>query len=447
MVPIYTYALMKEEYGVVDLIFTTCSLALPFVTLNIQEAVLRFSLDQDADKTTIFSSSLLVVSIGSILSICTIPILSRIKVLSDYVVIFMCYLIVSSFYYLVNLFLKGCDKQRLFVISSILLTLITSILNIVFLIVLKYGIIGFVLSNIISLLITMFYMIFKGKLIEHISVRKIDFLLIKEMLKYSYVLIPNSVMWWVVNASDRYLISVFLGLKFNGLYVIAYKLPSLMNMVSSIFIQAWQLSAIKEIDSNDKEEYFSFVFLYLTQGLVIVCSFFLLVARPILKFYVASAYFEAWKYVPFLLVAFLFGALSSFLAANYLAAKKNKGNMLSTIFGGCINIGLNIFLIPSIGLYGAAFSTMISYIFIFIYRVIDTRKIVVIESSLINNMQIVILIILQMVLYYIRTPVGTMLSVFIFVLIVILNRKIVLQIIEICKEKLKKIYLKRNKIK
>lgn len=65
------------------------------------------------------------------------------------------------------------------------------------------------------------------------------------MLAYSVPLIPNGIMWWVVNASDRYIIGYFLGYEATGIYSVAAKFPTLLTMLYGIFFQAWQLSAME----------------------------------------------------------------------------------------------------------------------------------------------------------------------------------------------------------
>ena len=49
LVPLYTNILTTEQYGIIDLLYTVCTVAYPIITLNISEAVLRFSMDKDAN--------------------------------------------------------------------------------------------------------------------------------------------------------------------------------------------------------------------------------------------------------------------------------------------------------------------------------------------------------------------------------------------------------------
>lgn len=75
------------------------------------------------------------------------------------------------------------------------------------------------------------------------------------ILKYSIPLVPNSLMWWIMAAGDKYIINYFLGDSANGIYSLALKIPQIINMVYSLFVQAWQMSAIEVESSEDKKDF------------------------------------------------------------------------------------------------------------------------------------------------------------------------------------------------
>ena len=78
----------------------------------------------------------------------------------------------------------------------------------------------------------------------------------KEMLVYCIPMIPNSIMWWITDASDKYMIAFFVGVSSNGIYALAKKIPSVLSMLHSVFFQAWQLSAVEESEAKDKSHYY-----------------------------------------------------------------------------------------------------------------------------------------------------------------------------------------------
>jgi len=256
-----------------------------------------------------------------------------------------------------------------------------------------------------------------------------DFVLFKKMAKYSIVLIPNSFMWWIMNSLDKIMITSMIGPSANGIYSISYKLPTLLTIFSSIFNQAWSYSAIKEKDSIDVDSYNNRIFNGLFEFLVIICVFLLLILRPFLKYYVAVEYYDSWKYSTILIGGFVFMTLGSFVATSYTVYKDSSGFVKSAFIGALINAILNFILIIRIGIFGAAISTLISYVVIFVYRLIDTKKY---NKYHINNKNFfvgIILILLSIIFNYMK---GTLSYILLFInllICMIIYKRFILEMI------------------
>ena len=69
LVPLYTNVLSTSQYGINDLFVTTIGLLVPIVTLNIQESVMRFSMDGKYEKKQILSVGMLYLTIGTVIVI------------------------------------------------------------------------------------------------------------------------------------------------------------------------------------------------------------------------------------------------------------------------------------------------------------------------------------------------------------------------------------------
>ena len=91
------------------------------------------------------------------------------------------------------------------------------------------------LANIIGPLVQSLYLIARSRLIHDTDLRA-DFSEEKRaMLDYCKPMIANSIAWWVNNTSDRYVVIFFCGLAENGIYSVASKIPSILNIFQSIF--------------------------------------------------------------------------------------------------------------------------------------------------------------------------------------------------------------------
>lgn len=172
-------------------------------------------------------------------------------------------------------------------------------------------------------------------------------------------------------------------------------------MLHSVFFQAWQLSAVEESEAKDKSHYYSTVFNVFSCVMFLGISFVIFIIKPFLKFFVSEAYYSAWMYVPFLLIAVTFSSFSGFLGTNYVAMRETKGIFKTTVYGAISNVVLNAVLIPLFGMNGASVATCISYVITFWVRNRDTRKFVKIDYKVKYNSVCISLIILQIIFLFI----------------------------------------------
>lgn len=374
LVPLYTVVLNTGEFGTVDLITTISAIAVPIFTLNICESVMRFSLDKGSDSKKITQIGTYILILGSIAALIIIPICSMVNLLTQYSVLVYFYLITYASSQLFLYDLRGKELLKEFSFGSILQTFMIASLNILFLLYFKLGIYGYFLAYIVANLLTTVYAIFVGKSMKAFVIRKFDIPLTKDMVKYSVLLIPNSIMWWIINSSDRIMVTRMINIEANGIYAVSYKLPIMISTFSHIFNQAWSYSAIKEEGAVDESEYNNRVLKFLTSGAMLVGITITAITKPLLKIYVSESYYSAWKYVPFLAIGCTFMIIATFMATSYTVHKDSLGYLLSSSFAAIINIVLNLILIPVIGIYGAAMATGISYVAVFLFRLINTKK-------------------------------------------------------------------------
>lgn len=423
LVPLYTYYLSTSEFGMVDLFTTTVSLFMPIFTLSISDSVLRFVMDKAYDKQAVLINSIIVIFIGSGVLLLMYPLLIAFFPFDDYILYFYFLILIQAIFTSLNEYVRAKGMVRLFAASGIINALSLLLCNILFLVILKSGVIGYLLSLIVSYVISIIFLLWRGKVPKDISIKKINVILLKKMLIYSVPLIPNALMWWVMTFSDRYIISYMLGLSANGLYAVANKIPSILTIINSIFFQAWQMSAIEEADSNNKSVFFSNVFKVFSITMLVSTSFILAHLKFIVDLLVSDAYFEAWKYVPFLLLGVVFSSFSGFLGTNYIAARKTSGVFKTSIVGALINVASNILLIPLIGINGASIGTMLGFLVIWLLRIIDTRKFVKIKLNIRNLLLALVILSLQISLLYSENSVEYLIQISLFLSLILLNFK------------------------
>lgn len=374
LVPLYTNILSSVEYGIVDIIVALTNIIVPLLTLNISEAVMRFSLDKSAKKDEITRIGNCVLLGTFLLALFIFPIGSLSKTISEYRVYLYFYVVTSASSQLYLCDLRGKELLLQYSLGNIIYTMCVAILNIIFMLHMNLGISGYFLAYILAGAITTFYAFAVGKAYRAFSEVKINFKQFGAMVKYSIVLIPNSFMWWIINSSDRVILNGMIGPQANGIYAIAYKLPTLVSVLTAIFNQAWSYSAIREQESDDEEKYVNVVFKTVISFVMLIGIGLLTIIRPFLKIYVSAEYYEAWKYTPFLIIGSVYLTLATFMSTSYTVHKDSFGFLFSGMFGAIFNIIFNFLLIPRMGIYGAALSTCASYIVIFLFRLIHTKK-------------------------------------------------------------------------
>lgn len=403
LVPLCTYTLSTEEYGTVDFMISVLTIVNSFTMCSIGEAVRRFLLEKDADDGKIRATQYSWNAIGIVLSVVIFAVLKFIPSFSQYALIMSAYTFTSSLILTWSDYLKGKEKLIQYTICSTLVSLGTALLSVIFLKYLKMGVNGYFLPYIICYSVGSVVSFIIGKQYKGLKNVRFDKNTFKEMTVFSATLIPNTIMWWIMSSSDRVMVTSMISASANGIYTVSYKLPSLMSTVNSIIMKAWQFSAVKEAESADREEYNNKMFKFYFSSIAIIAAGAFLILKPFTKLYVSAEYYSAWKYSPFLIIGLLFQTLSDFVGTSYFVEKDMKSNLLSSTIGAVTNIALNFCLIPFIGANGAAIATCISYIVIFVFRVINTRKYLVIHAVTPYTISVIVIIFLMLLFVYIES--------------------------------------------
>lgn len=369
-----TELLTTDQYGIVDFFTVTASLVIPIFTLAVVEAVLRFSIDHASQEEVLVNGIAISIfgtcaffAVGSV-------IFSRTQY-SQYFIYLLLLVFTTSTNNVCAQYARGSGRVTVFAISGIVKSVALAGSNIVLVMILKWNIHGYLLSLIFAEIASISYIFYSVKLWNCFRVH-VNKKLFREMVIYSMPLIPNSLSWWGMNASDKYVIFAVLGPSAAGIYAVSHKIPTLINLCNRVFFQAWQLSAVEESGSESKVDFYTEVFNFLSMALILVAAFLMLFLRPMMDILTSDTFGEAWKYSPFLIIGLVFSAFAGFLGTNYVAMKKTNGAMKTTLFGVVINLVLNVILVYPLGMTGTAAATMVGFMATWLYRAYDTRSFV-----------------------------------------------------------------------
>lgn len=378
MVPLYTSVLSAAEYGIYDLSVSTVQLLMPVLSLNISDAVMRFVMDGSIShrqtvavgcQHTLGSFA----AAGLIFGVCYCT--GCFQLIHGYELYILGYYVFYEWNQFSIQLAKGLERLGLIAFSAVLGTAVMLGANILFLLVIRIGLPGFFLANILAQAVPALYLTFRLKMWRYAG-RKMgqtDPALRRGMLAYSVPLIATAIGWWANSTADKYVVTFLCGAAANGLLSVAYKIPGIINTVQGIFIQAWQVSAIREyencgVQGSGGRAFYNTTFLYLNMLMCFTCALLILLVKPIAGIMYSKDFYAAWHYVPFLLVSSVLNAASGYIGP-ILAARKNSRAMAgSAVYGTLANVFLNIVLVLAMGVQGAAVATALSSFIIYAVR-------------------------------------------------------------------------------
>lgn len=378
MLRFYTGILTPSEYGIIDLLSQTANLMMPFCMLGIAAGIVRFGLDEKYRNSAVFTTALLCVNLGFVACLLVAPLLSLINDVGDYLFLLYLYLLMASLRVVCASFVRAEERVLLYAVSGVFNTLCNVLLMILLLKGFRLSIAGYLLAVILADFFSILFLVLKARLWEQINF-KIFPHTAKPMILYSLPMIPTTVNWLIMNTADRFMIRYFHGNEANGLFAVAAKVPLVITILAGVFIDAWHISIIGTKTQREQARFFGKI-LHAYQALLFVAASGVIVGCRLLMqlMTTAEAFQTSWKYVPLLLCATVFSCLATFIGTIYTVTKNSKALMVTTLISGGLNLVLNLMLIPWAGANGAAMATLLSFMTIFVIRMIHTRRLLLV---------------------------------------------------------------------
>lgn len=435
MLPFYTNILSTGEYGTVDALINVGQVMIPIASVGINNAVIRFGLENGTDKKSVFSSGLYTILCGFVCLAAVSPLLRLFMgFMSGYTIAVLAFVLASSLRSLCIQFALSMGYNKMYAANGIGNTFLNIILNI--LLLPHFRIMGYIMANVISDLVWGLIMFFLAKEYKYFASpfsRSYDRRLAKQMRQYALPLVPQTVCQWIINMSDRYLIIYFINTESNGLYAAANKIPNILLIVANLFADAWQISAVKESDPKEQVDFFSKVLGAYSSIAFIGSSGLIMVSKFVMTFMVGKDFFISWRFIPILTLATTFGLLSTFLASVYMLKLRSKNSMITTMICAIVNIVLNCILIPALGTIspfygalGAGIATFISYFVLFLIRAFNTQKYLKIRWNIPKTICSVAILFVQAIIMSVQVPFWIVLVPALFLLLFAINAREVL---------------------
>ena len=263
-------------------------------------------------------------------------------------------------------FCRSIDKMRVYAISGVVLTITLALLAL--LLLPKYGLVGYLWSIVGANIFAGVYTLLASGTWKFISLNGFSKNHLIILLTYGIPLIPNGLMWWLVNGINRPIMEHELGLGSIGIYAVAEKFPSILNMLFVIFSNAWSISMLEEFQKPDFNSFFNktvkvLFFITIIGGCVIT-----IFSKVLIRVFAAPEYFESWRYVPLLTLSIILQCLSGLIGGVFMAEKKSKYFFYSSIWGAAMSILFTWPLTRLFGIAGVAIAVALSFLCMIIVR-------------------------------------------------------------------------------
>ncbi len=192
--------------------------------------------------------------------------------------------------------------------------------------------------------------------------RRFNFEYLKQLLLIAVPLLPNFLIYWIFNSSDRLMITNLIGIGASGIYSVGSKLGSASQLIYIAFGGGWQFFAFSTMKEKNQVESNSRVFEYLGIISFICGAFVFALAKLIFEILFAREYVSGYIVAPYLFLAPLLQMLFQVACNQFLVVKRTWPNLFILSLGAIVNIFLNLTLIPTLGIEGASIATLIGYV-------------------------------------------------------------------------------------
>ena len=381
-IPIITKSFSTADYGVWAQVSTFVSLVPNFVNLGLPYTMVRF-LAAEKDKAVIrqsfYSMMLLVLASTLIMSVVFFVFSNQISsALFDGNMQIMYMVIVLSFFACLDLMLLSYFRtfQQIAIYSTFMV--LQTYLDVVFSIILTW------MNQPIEVVIfgRFFGYFFVFIAMAALIVRELGFTTkfksLKEELKFAIPTVPNNISSWVVDSSDRFVIGIFLGSAAVGCYSPGYALGNIVLMFLTPFAVLLPAVLPEYYEKGDMDTVDTFLtysmkyYLLITIPATVGLS---LLSKPLLYLLTTTIIADAgYMITPLVALGAIFMGIYGIV--NNIIILEKKTTILAHIWivVAILNIVLNIFAVPYIGIYGAGLATLVCYFFAFAVTLIYSKR-------------------------------------------------------------------------
>ncbi len=379
ILPIITKLLSPADYGLYEIFVTTSVIISIFFTLGINSAITTYYFDNTIGNFKVFIRSnlyaLLLVNtiiLGiSILFSSSLSVFLKIDKSIFFLSIIAAFL--TSYIEIYLGYLQAIKNSKTYSIISSSKFLFIFIIGIPFILLLKsekYK--GLIYSEIfIQVVLFIISILSLYKISSHGFVIKY----IKKAFFFGMPLLPHILSGYLLVQFDKIIINQLVGETETGLYSIAYRIGMIMSIFVSGINKSWVPFFFEKLKESNKEAIVS-LSIKTTKLISLIGSMLLLFSNEILIVMADKQYHSSLNVIPYIILSYIFVYYYTIYVNYSFYWKKTLYISIITFITALFNIALNYLIIPKVGYIGAAQTTLLCYIFLFIANYVNVKYII-----------------------------------------------------------------------
>lgn len=366
LIPFYTRVLSPKEYGIIDIITVLATVLNIVIGLEVYQAISRYYFDCKTDhskqeyvSTTLFFLTFTFGISFLIMFLFAAP-LSKLLLQDSslkHIIRFAAITIyINGLYHFVLDVLRYRFEPKKHMVCSLTYSIVTISLSILFVLVLRKGVLGVYWAQAIGAAIG-FLLAFT---FNRSSYRFLfSFSILKAMLLFSLPLVPSSIAVYVLTYIDRISIRGLLGLSELGIYGVGFRLISFVPILMMAVNMALTPLIYSRYKEQDTPKQFAKLFRYFLFGALLAISSVSLFSKEILVIFTTPKYYAAASVMPFLIASGFLTNMYNFTPGLFIV-KKTKIIAVINVVAALISFALNMLLIPRFNIFGAALANFTS---------------------------------------------------------------------------------------
>lgn len=372
LLPLYTHCLTPEDYGITAIMDLTATILSLMIGGGMVTAVTRFHFEKNSEKQhdALWWTGLSYIVAVSLIALS--PLWIGRQLLSDLTLghhitsgaRFYEYTLATILVQVVGQFVDGYLRvlkwSGVFVSISLGRLFLNVGVNVWLLVGMDMGVEGLLLGNLIASIVhTVALMVV---FVRTRGSYQFQWDLARSMVRFSMPLVVTAMLAMLMHEADRYILRAMVDLDEIGVYSLAHKIGFAVNTLCLLpFSSIWHV-AIYDIERMpNANQVFAKMFDWFVAGMGILLLGAALTVHPILPLLTPDAYGNAIDLISVILLGFFVFGLQLQFEVPALLEKKTGLLVPGSVAGVIVNIAGNMLLIPAIGLWGAAWTGVITY--------------------------------------------------------------------------------------